>query len=75
MSEITPRGLSLTALVTPTDLGPDLLKFKDVKIPAGFFPAGYEFAECLTLENLADIIMQQLIYEKWLAQPYTTPTV
>ena len=70
MTIVLPKSKTLNELVTPTDLGPDLLKFKDVKIPAGFFPAGYEFAECLTLENLADIIMQQLIYEKWLLQPY-----
>lgn len=70
MSTVLPKTKTLNSLVNPTSLGPDLLKFKDVKIPAGFFPAGYEFAECLTLENLADIIMQQLIYEKWLLQPY-----
>lgn len=51
---------TMADLKTPTDLGTDLIKFKDVILPCGFMPAGFEFVEGLTLEQIAEVIINKL---------------
>lgn len=53
-------GKSRNDLITPTDLGADLMAFKEVIIPAGFMPAGYEFVEGFRLSQLADMMISKL---------------
>lgn len=60
MTAIKLETKKFADLSVPTALGGSLTKFKDVKIPAGFFPTGYEFAESFTLEHIADIIIDKL---------------
>lgn len=60
MSHINFPSKHRDQLKVPETLGTDLLKFKDVIIPCGFMPAGYEFAEGLTLSHIAEIMIEKL---------------
>lgn len=60
MSLVKINTRRMADLVTPTDLGENLLKFKDVIVPCGAMPAGYEFVEGVTLEQIAKVIVAKL---------------
>lgn len=60
MSKIDIETKPVNNLVTPEDLGVDLNIFKDVIIPAGFMPAGYEFAEGFRISHLAEMLISKL---------------
>ncbi|WGH24477.1 hypothetical protein EAb13_CDS0059 [Acinetobacter phage EAb13] len=47
-------------LITPSDLGENLLKFNQVILPCGRMPAGYEIVEGMTLSQIADVIIEHL---------------
>ena len=60
MSIIKIETKPIDNLITPEDLGVDLNAFKDVIIPAGFMPAGYEFAEGFRISQLAEMMISKL---------------
>ena len=47
-------------LITPSELGENLLKFNKVILPCGLMPAGYEDVEGLTISQIGDIIIEHL---------------
>jgi len=58
VSKIMTRRIA--DLITPSNLGENLLKFNQVILPCGRLPAGYESVEGLTLSQIGDIIIEHL---------------